>query len=69
MSLIRGVDAGLAGIAITQSQVFVLGLYWLCRVWTGFEMDLNSVERMYEYFDLPQEPLAIVEENRPPASW
>ncbi|CBQ67860.1 related to multidrug resistance protein [Sporisorium reilianum SRZ2] len=69
MSLIRGVDAGLAGIAITQSQVFVLGLYWLCRVWTGFEMDLNSVERMYEYFDLQQEPPAIVEDNRPPASW
>ncbi|TKY90680.1 hypothetical protein EX895_000678 [Sporisorium graminicola] len=69
MSLVRGVDAGLAGIAITQSQVFVLALYWLCRVWTGFEMDLNSVERMYEYFDLPQEPLAIVEGNRPPPSW
>ena len=30
---------------------------------------ISSVERVVEYLDLPQEPLAIVESNRPPAYW
>ncbi|SPO20123.1 related to multidrug resistance protein [Ustilago trichophora] len=69
LALAGGIDAGLAGIAITQAQVFVLAMYWLCRCWTGFEMDLNSVERMHEYLGLPQEPAAIIEDNRPPPNW
>lgn len=32
-------------------------------------MDLNSVERVVEYLDLPQEPPAIIESNRVPAYW
>lgn len=32
-------------------------------------MNLNSVERVSEYLDLPQEPPAIVQSNRPPAYW
>lgn len=69
LSLAGGIDAGLAGIAITQAQTLVLALYWLCRCWTGFEMDLNSVERMHEYLALPQEPAAVVEDHRPPPGW
>ncbi|KAG6908992.1 hypothetical protein DXG01_002481 [Tephrocybe rancida] len=33
------------------------------------ELDLNSVERVVEYLDLPQEPPAILELNRAPAYW
>ncbi|KAI3483599.1 hypothetical protein L1887_53515 [Cichorium endivia] len=41
-----GIDAGLAGIAITQAQdARARAVLALCRCWTGFEMDLNSVER------------------------
>lgn len=29
----------------------------------------SSVERVVEYLDLPQEPPAIIESNRPPAYW
>lgn len=29
----------------------------------------SSVERVVEYLDLPQEPPAIIEDNRPPAYW
>jgi ABC-type multidrug transport system fused ATPase/permease subunit len=29
----------------------------------------SSVERIVEYLDLPQEPPAIIESNRPPAYW
>ena len=32
-------------------------------------MNLNSVERIVEYLDLPQEPPATVESNRVPAYW
>lgn len=69
LALTGGIDAGIAGIAITQAQGLVLALYWLCRMWTGFELDLNSVERMHEYLELPQEPPAVVEESRPPPNW
>lgn len=32
-------------------------------------VDLNSVERVVEYLDLPQEPPAIIESNPVPAYW
>lgn len=39
------------------------------RFWTQLELDLNSVERVIEYLELPQEPPSIIESNRPPAYW
>ncbi|KAF8150500.1 multidrug resistance-associated ABC transporter [Mycena galopus ATCC 62051] len=62
-------DAGLAGLAITSALNFTSSVYWACRFWTGLELDLNSVERVVEYLDLPQEPPAVIESNRPPAYW
>ncbi|KAF7362389.1 hypothetical protein MVEN_00585800 [Mycena venus] len=62
-------DAGLAGLAITSALNFTTSVYWACRFWTGLELDLNSVERIIEYLDLPQEPPAVIESNRPPAYW
>ncbi|KAJ7655558.1 hypothetical protein DFH06DRAFT_1200413 [Mycena polygramma] len=62
-------NAGLAGLAITSALNFATSVYWACRFWTGLELNLNSVERIIEYLDLPQEPPAIIESNRPPAYW
>ncbi|KAI0332194.1 multidrug resistance-associated ABC transporter [Cubamyces sp. BRFM 1775] len=62
-------DAGMAGVCITSAMSFTGGVYWACRNWTELELDLNSVERVVEYLDLPQEPPAIIESNRPPAYW
>ncbi|KAF8872717.1 hypothetical protein CPB85DRAFT_1378897 [Mucidula mucida] len=62
-------DAGLAGLCITSALSFTTSVYWACRYWTEIELDLNSVERVVEYLDLPQEPPAIIESNRPPAYW
>ncbi|KAG9037596.1 hypothetical protein FRB95_004816 [Tulasnella sp. JGI-2019a] len=62
-------DAGLAGLAITSAMGFTMSVYWACRYITQLEMDLNSVERVVEYLDLPQEPPTIVESNRVPAYW
>ncbi|KAH9943429.1 multidrug resistance-associated ABC transporter [Epithele typhae] len=63
------VDAGLAGVCITSAMSFTMSVYWACRFWTALELDLNSVERVVEYLDLPQEPSAVIESNRPPAYW
>ncbi|CCO28319.1 ATP-dependent bile acid permease [Rhizoctonia solani AG-1 IB] len=68
-SLLGGASAGLAGIVIVQAQAYVRGLYWGLRFWTELEQSLNSVERVQEYLDLPSEPPAIIESNRPPAAW
>ncbi|KAJ7751710.1 hypothetical protein B0H16DRAFT_824510 [Mycena metata] len=62
-------DAGLAGLAITSALTFSDKLYWACRSWTDLELDLNSVERIVEYTELPQEPPGIIESHRPPAYW
>ncbi|KAJ6542780.1 multidrug resistance-associated ABC transporter [Mycena capillaripes] len=62
-------NAGLAAVAITSALTFSEGVYWACRFWTALELDLNSVERVVEYLDLPREPPAIIESQRPPAYW
>ncbi|KIK63814.1 hypothetical protein GYMLUDRAFT_40900 [Collybiopsis luxurians FD-317 M1] len=62
-------DSGLAGICITSALSFTMSVYWACRFWTTLELDLNAVERVVEYLDLPQEPPIIIESNRPPAYW
>ncbi|KAL5532471.1 hypothetical protein ACEPAF_6041 [Sanghuangporus sanghuang] len=61
--------AGWAGLCITTAMQSTYNVYWVCRSWTQLELDLNSVERVVEYFDLPQEPPAVVENSRPPAHW
>ncbi|KAF8838558.1 P-loop containing nucleoside triphosphate hydrolase protein [Paxillus ammoniavirescens] len=63
------VGAGAAGLCITSAMTFTNSVYWACRVWTTLELDLNSVERVVEYFGIPQEPPSVIESNRPPAYW
>jgi len=63
------IDVGMAGLTITLSMSFTSSVYWTCRFLTQLEMDLNSVERVVEYCDLPSEPPLIVEGHRPPAFW
>ncbi|EIW82712.1 multidrug resistance-associated ABC transporter [Coniophora puteana RWD-64-598 SS2] len=63
------VESGVAGVCITSAMTFTNSVYWACRFWTALELDLNSVERLVEYLDLPQEPAAVIESNRPPAYW
>lgn len=41
----------------------------LIRVAAQLELDFNSVERVIEYLDLPQEAPAVMEKCRPPAYW
>lgn len=39
------------------------------RVLAQLELDFNSVERIAEYLEVPQEAPAIVADHRPPAYW
>ncbi|KAG8687868.1 hypothetical protein FRC08_011730 [Ceratobasidium sp. 394] len=59
---------GLAAVTITTAMSFTQSVYWCCRTATNLEMDLNSVERVVEYLDLPQESNGK-EDQKPPASW
>ncbi|KZT18972.1 hypothetical protein NEOLEDRAFT_1152240 [Neolentinus lepideus HHB14362 ss-1] len=76
-SLLGLVSAGIAGICITSAMNFTGSIYWACHTWTSLELDLkeywfmfiSSVERVVEYLNLPQEPPALLESNRPPAYW
>ena len=43
-----------------------IGLY---RVAAQLELDFNSVERIVEYLEVPEERPAIIEDHRPPAYW
>ncbi|KAF9258420.1 hypothetical protein L218DRAFT_934784 [Marasmius fiardii PR-910] len=61
--------AGIAGLCISSALSFTNSVYWACRYWTTLELDLNSVERVIEYLEVPQEPPAVIESNRPPAYW
>ncbi|KAF9149045.1 hypothetical protein BG015_009183 [Linnemannia schmuckeri] len=63
------IDPGLAGLSLSYSLTFTDHILWLCRLYSEMEMNMNSVERVREYMDLPQEPPAVIEGCRPPPGW
>ncbi|KAJ7254410.1 hypothetical protein B0H12DRAFT_1115460 [Mycena haematopus] len=69
LSVSAFVPAGLAGICITSAMIFSQMSYYACRFYTILQVDLNAVERVVNYLEIPQEPPAIIESNRPPAYW
>ncbi|KAL7279294.1 hypothetical protein ACG7TL_007135 [Trametes sanguinea] len=68
-ALWTGVSSGYAALVIVQAGVFAEASRQLVRVLAQVELDFNSVERIVEYLDVPQEAPAIVQEKRPPAGW
>ncbi|TFL03667.1 P-loop containing nucleoside triphosphate hydrolase protein [Pterulicium gracile] len=68
-ALWRGVSDGAAAIVIVQAGIFAEASRQLVRVAAQLELDFNSVERIVEYVDVPQEAPAIIEKSRPPAYW
>ncbi|KAH9902650.1 P-loop containing nucleoside triphosphate hydrolase protein [Cubamyces lactineus] len=63
------VSSGYAALVIVQAGVFANASRQLVRVLAQVELDFNSVERIVEYLEVPQEAPAIVDEKRPPAGW
>ncbi|KAB2570503.1 Canalicular multispecific organic anion transporter 1 [Lasiodiplodia theobromae] len=53
-------DAGAAGLAMSYAATFTGNLLWLIRLHTANEQEMNSMERVGEYLDVPQEgPTAV----------
>ncbi|TBU62826.1 P-loop containing nucleoside triphosphate hydrolase protein [Dichomitus squalens] len=63
------VSSGWAALVIVQAGVFADASRQLVRVLAQVELDFNSVERIVEYLEVPQEAPAIIPEKRPPAAW
>lgn len=67
-ALLSNVSNGLAAIVIVQSAIFAEASRQLVRVLAQVELDFNSVERIVEYFEVPQEG-PLITERTPPAYW
>lgn len=67
-ALLANISNGLAAIVIVQSAVFAEASRQLVRVLAQVELDFNSVERIVEYLEVPQEG-PLITERRPPAYW
>jgi ABC-type multidrug transport system fused ATPase/permease subunit len=63
---IRGVDASLAGFALSFALEYTVALVWALRQYANIELDMNAVERIVEYSNIP-----IEDQNgdRAPAAW
>ncbi|KAK7063980.1 P-loop containing nucleoside triphosphate hydrolase protein [Favolaschia claudopus] len=68
-ALWAGVSNGAAAIVIVQAGIFAEASRQLVKVAAQLELDFNSVERVIEYLDVPQEAPAVIEKSRPPAYW
>lgn len=67
-ALLANISNGLTAVVIVQSAVFAEASRQLVRVLAQVELDFNSVERIVEYFEVPQEK-PLITERRPPAYW
>lgn len=63
------IDAGLAGLSLSYAIAFSESALWIVRLYANVEMNMNSVERLQEYFDIEQEPPQEIPETEPRASW
>ncbi|KAI5803779.1 hypothetical protein EDC01DRAFT_775254 [Geopyxis carbonaria] len=61
-----GIDAPLAGFALSFALNYTLNVVWALRRYANVELDMNSTERIVEYAQLPTEP---ADGARPPAAW
>ena len=68
-ALWQGVTDGTAAIIFVQASIFADASRELVKVAAQLELDFNSVERVVEYLDIPQEAPAVIEKSRPPAYW
>jgi ABC-type multidrug transport system fused ATPase/permease subunit len=65
----QGVADGTAAIIFVQASIFADASRELVKVAAQLELDFNSVERVVEYLDVPQEAPAVIDKSRPPAYW
>lgn len=56
LSLSSLVEPGTAALCMTLAMSYTSDISWACRQWATLELDLQAVERVVQYFDLPQDP-------------
>ncbi|CAG8464533.1 13974_t:CDS:10 [Dentiscutata heterogama] len=61
-------SGGLAGFCLSYALGFVQIVFMLVKDYSTMENNLNSVERIKEYIDMPQESLSVASAH-PPAAW
>jgi ABC-type multidrug transport system fused ATPase/permease subunit len=64
--LIGGIDASLAGFALSFALEYGQVVIWTIRHYANLELDMNAAERIIEYSNLPTESLSGAD---PPAHW
>ena len=63
-------DAGLAGLSLTYAITFTEHILWVVRLYSLNEMNMNSVERIREYFRVdPEAARRSLPGHEPPKSW
>lgn len=71
LALTGAVSAGSAGMVMTSAQLLTVLSYYLCNDWKHLSNNLNSIERIAEYFELPAETSSGSGDTakQPPAAW
>lgn len=62
----KSTDAALAGFTLSFALQFTVAIGWVLRQYVNVELNMNSVERLMEYSNLPTEPSEGVDV---PAAW
>ncbi|XP_050687068.1 multidrug resistance-associated protein 1-like [Eriocheir sinensis] len=63
------VSPGAVGLSITYALSVTLLFNWLVRTVSDLEASIVSVEKIYEYIQMPQEAAWRVKTNVPPPAW
>ncbi|KAI8149775.1 P-loop containing nucleoside triphosphate hydrolase protein [Fennellomyces sp. T-0311] len=63
------IDAGLAGLVLSNSLLFTHMVIIAVRYYSMYELDCNSVERVQEYLDIEKESPAHTAATSPRSSW
>jgi ATP-binding cassette subfamily C (CFTR/MRP) protein 1 len=62
-------SSGLAGLAISNALAMSTMLNYLVRMTAEFESNVTCIERIKEYFNIPQEAEWEKQETKPPVTW
>ncbi|KAI8881658.1 P-loop containing nucleoside triphosphate hydrolase protein, partial [Backusella circina FSU 941] len=63
------IDPGLAGLSLSYALTFTFQLCMIIRLYANNEMNMNSVERAFEYCNIEKETISNVQENKPVLNW
>lgn len=63
------ISAGMAGVALSYAMSFGDAVLWVVRLYSEVDIQMNSVERVSEYFEIEQEAAQVIPESRPPVDW